>query len=328
MERKHFILKVLSLVVPLVIILIVFLIKRHQLYVYNSSSISTKDTQPAWQKLYYETLLKISDPEPAWKVGDVYGTYSEPFISGYSGIVVELTSDKVLFEKNSTDKMKIASLTKIMTAIVALEHKPLDTKISISNKAANIGENAMGVSENEVYTLKELLDGLIMNSGNDAAYAIAEGVAGDSDRFVAWMNMKAKELGLNDTYFADSSGLNDDTYSTAQDLVKLTRYTLKNPKFREIVRTLEAEEISDMHKYLYLTNQTNLLNTYPGVEGVKTGYTEDAGLCLVTYAKNNGKELIGVVLKSNDRKGDMVMMLDHAFGTLGIKVEHPALSFN
>jgi len=218
--------------------------------------------------------------------------------------------------------MKIASLVKIMTAVVALEHKNLDERVVVSEKAAGIGENAMGISEGEVYTLEEFLYGLMLNSGNDSAYAIAEGVAGSADDFVSWMNIKAKELSLNNTEFFCPSGLNDDTYSTAIDLAKLSRYAMQNEDFRRIVGTVDLElPYSERHKYLYLENQTNLLTTYPGVGGIKTGYTEEAGYCLVTYAKNEGVELIGVVLNSVNRKFDMLNLLNFGFGVYGIEVE-------
>src|SRR3989338_11248339 len=226
---------------------------------------------------------------------------------------------------NSYEKMKIASLAKIMTAVVALEHKKLDSKMYVSKKVAGIGENSMQIDEGEIYTLEELLYGLILHSGNDSAYAIAEGAAGNSDRFVEWMNFKAKEIGLANTHFTDPSGLDDSAYSTATDLVKLTRYALKDPEFRNIVKTVEKELTSDTHKYIYLYNQTNLLTTYPGVAGVKTGYTEEAGLCLVTYTNNEGKEVVGVVLNSIDRKGDMILMLDHGYKTIGVNVKHNLL---
>ena len=276
-------------------------------------------------KGYYQTLLNSYDPEPSWKPASKFDLKDEPVIAGSSAILVDLGSDGILFDKGSNEKRKIASITKIMTAVVALEHKSLSDEIPVSKKAASIGENSMGISEGEAYTLEELLYGLMSSSGNDAAYAIAEGVAGSSEEFVAWMEIKSKELGLRDTYFADPSGLDDSTYSTPLDLVKLARYAMKNPKFREIVKTKNKELISETHKYLYLENQLNLLSTYPGVAGVKAGYTEDAGLCLVTYATNDKKEVLGAVLNSIDRKGDMILMLDYGFSKLGVKVEHHLL---
>lgn len=276
------------------------------------------------EKKYYTSLLRSENLGSEWEPGEMLEVSLEdqPEISAESGLVVDINSGKIVFEKNSKEKMKIASLVKIMTAVVALEHKSLDERIVVSKKAAGIGENTMGISEGEVYTLEELLYGLLLNSGNDSAYAIAEGVAGSADDFVSWMNIKAKELSLNNTEFFDPSGLNDDTYSTAIDLAKLSRYAMQNEDFKRIVGTVDFElPYSERHKYLYLENQTNLLTTYPGVGGVKTGYTEEAGYCLVTYAKNEGIELIGVVLNSVNRKFDMLNLLNFGFGVYGIEVE-------
>lgn len=281
------------------------------------------------EKNYYSTLLTNEGLTSDWVPGgEKFGTEIEPEIAGESGLLVDIDSGKVVFEKNSMKRMKIASLVKIMTAVVALEHKKVSEEILVSDKAASVGENVMGISEGENYTLEELLYGLMLNSGNDASYAISEGVADSEETFVKWMNMKAGELGLTDTYFADPSGLIDESYSTAVDLVKLSRYAMQKREFRKIVGTASIElPYSEKHKYLYLENQTNLLTTYPGVSGIKTGYTEEAGLCLATYASNGGKNLIGVVLNSIDRKGDMVLMLDRGFATLGVVIEHPLLVF-
>jgi len=280
------------------------------------------------ERNYYSTLLTTQNLLSDWKTDEVLGISNEPDVSGESALLVDINSGKVVYEKNSTQKKKIASLAKIMTAVVVLEHKNIDDEITISSKAAVVGENDMGISAGEVYTLEELLYGLILNSGNDAAYAISEGVAGDSSAFVKWMNMKAKELNLGNTYFADPSGLDDESYSTASDLVKLARYAMQKDEFRKIVGTVSIElPYSEKHKYLNLENQTNLLTTYPGVAGIKTGYTEEAGYCLVTYAKNENVELVGAVLKSENRKFDMIWMLDWGFSVLGLKIEHPLLVF-
>lgn len=275
--------------------------------------------------LYDITLISSNDPEPYWYPGLDKGTFDQPDIVGESAILVEINSGDVLYRKEPLKRMKIASLTKIMTAVLAIEHLDLTSPVTISQNAASVGENSMSLSAGEVYTVKELLYGLILHSGNDAAFALSEAAAGDPDIFVEWMNKKAFELGLKDTYFADPSGLDDSTYSTVMDLVKLTRYALKDKNFKEVVGTLEIDLASDSHKYLSLYNQTNLLSTYPGVKGVKTGFTEEAGLCLVTYAERNGKEVVGVVLRSNDRKGDMTLMLDHGFFTLGIMLQQNVL---
>jgi|GEM_PF-594847 len=272
----------------------------------------------------YDQSLKAGyDPERGWVLGEKINVQDQPIIQGAAGLVVEIGSGRVLFEKDSGTRRPLASITKVMTAVVALEHGDLKQEIKVSNKSASIGENTMGISEGETYTLEELMYGLLLNSGNDAAYAIAEGLGENVETFVEWMNIKAKELELNDSMFFDPSGLDDRSYTTPRDLVKLSKYAMKNPNFREFVKTVDKElPESSNHKYLVLQNQTNLLNSYPGVGGIKTGYTEEAGLCLVTYAYLQDREVIGVVMKSTDRRGDMILMLDHSFASLGIKVDH------
>jgi len=210
-----------------------------------------------------------------------------------------------------------------MTAIVALERGQLDQQIIISQRAAEIGEDTMGTSVGERYTLEELLYGLLLPSGNDAAEAIAEGLTdGRRERFIEWMNLKVWELGLEDTVFVNPSGLDGDGrhYGSAYDLLVIARHALRtSPKFREIVATTDYEiPYSSDHKYLYLQNQTNLLRTYPGVVGVKPGWTPEAGLCLVTAAERDGHTLIGVILDSPDRRGEMALLLDYGFAVLGL----------
>lgn len=274
---------------------------------------------------YADTLINKLGYDSSWEVGEETGTSDQPLIAGESGFLVDINTGKVLFAKEGTKQLPIASLTKIMTAVVALEHAAPTKKIFVTRNAAYVGENTMYLTAGETYTLEELLYGLLLNSGNDAAYAIAEGVAGDFDTYVEWMNVKAKELGMNNTIYKDPSGLNDGNLSSGEDLVKLTRYAMGFDLFAKIVATKTYEISSDTHKTTYLENQTNLLGTYPGVAGVKTGYTEVAGLCLVTYASNEGHDLVGVVLNSIDRKGDMILMLDHGFWTLGLDIEHNLL---
>ncbi|KKS02412.1 MAG: Peptidase S11 D-alanyl-D-alanine carboxypeptidase 1 [candidate division WWE3 bacterium GW2011_GWF2_41_45] len=275
----------------------------------------------------YRETLKASDisKERLLLTGEA-GDFPTDLIVGSAGIVVDADTGEILYGKEINKRMPLASLVKIMTAVVTLEHKSLSDYATVTAEADAIGENEMGVSEGEAYTTEELMYGLLLNSGNDAAYTLAENVAGSSEEFVIWMNGKAKELGLKNTEFFDPSGLDDRSYTTAADLVVLTEYAMRHKEFREIVATVEKElPYSELHKYLYLVNQTNLLTTYPGVIGVKTGYTEEAGLCLSTYAENSGKRLAGVVLNSIDRKGDMIIMLDHAFSQYGITVEHHLL---
>lgn len=326
-KNLFFAISALILIATLVAIIIHFQTPR----IFIKGFVDLKDVQE--YKTYFETQINTYAANPTWNPNSLFNTKNQPEIAGEASIVVDLNSGKVLAEKNADEKREIASLVKIMTAIIALEHKDLTDEIIISKKAASIGENTINLTEGETYTLKELLYGLILHSGNDAAYAISEGVVGENvidtkdkiETFTTWMNIKAKELGLTNTYFADPSGLDDASYSTPRDLVKLTTYALKHQTFRKIVKTVETELTGQNHKYVYLYNQTNLLTTYPGVYGVKTGYTEKAGLCLITYAHNEGVELIGVVLNSTDRRGDMIQLLDYGFSSLEIKIAHNLL---
>jgi serine-type D-Ala-D-Ala carboxypeptidase (penicillin-binding protein 5/6) len=312
----------LLIILPLVLLVLV----NVHLIVGKAEKKETIRKETAKEK-YYRTFVNKVALDTGWKIENIEGPLvNQPEIAGTDGLVADNKSGKVFFSLNPSEKRPIASLVKIMTAIVALEHGDLDQKFVVSERAASVGENAMGISVGEIYSLRELLYGMLLNSGNDAATAVAEGVAEDEKTFVEWMNIRASELGLINTYFADPSGLDDSSYSTAEDLTVLAHFALEHEEFRNIVRTVEKEySYSEEHKYISLYNQTNLLTTYPGVLGVKTGYTEEAGLCLVTYAVNEGREIIGVVLNSIDRKGDMIRMLDSGFSGMGIRVEHHLL---
>lgn len=274
----------------------------------------------------YLTNTRLVQGLDFWKPREskvLQGSIEKPEITARAAYVYDVTSDKALYEKNSRQRLPVASLVKIATAIVVLETKDPSLKVRISKKAASIGENSMGISEGEVYTLEQLLYGLILHSGNDAAQAIAEFVSGGSGNFVEEMNRKAKILGLSDTLFVNPSGLEESKkeYSTAYDLSILTKHALTIPLFVKIASTVEYDiPYSPEHKHVYLFNQTNLLTSYLGVKGVKTGYTPSAGLCLVTYAENGGHKLIGIVLNSESRREEMRALLDYSFSVLGVKV--------
>ena len=243
-----------------------------------------------------------------------------PQISGKAALVYDLTTQKTLFEKDPTARLPMASLTKITTAIVALENKK-DDAYTVS-KEALVGEDSMGLSAGEVLTLEELLHGLMLPSGNDAAEVLAAHYPGGRERFIAAMNDKVKALGLSNTNFTNPSGLQGDgeQYTTAYDLMILTKYALENfSLFRKIVATANYEiPYSENHKAFYLENETNLLRSYPGVKGVKTGYTPEADLCLVTYLEYKDHNIIAVLLGSSNRRSDMQSLLDFGLRSMGI----------
>lgn len=236
----------------------------------------------------------------------------EPAINARSAIVMDFQSGRVLYEKNAYIKRPMASTTKVMTAIVALENANMEDIVTVSRRAALVQGSTINLTTGEQLTMRELMYGLLMRSGNDAAVAIAEHVAGSVERFAQMMNDKAKEIGAINTNFTTPHGL-DETghYSTAYDMALITRYALEIPLFNEIVGTQSAQVGS---RYMYNTNE--MLMSYPGADGVKTGYTGKAGRCLITSATRDGRRFISVVLFCDSREQRALSskkILDYAF---------------
>jgi D-alanyl-D-alanine carboxypeptidase len=244
-----------------------------------------------------------------------------PDYTATSVLMYDLTTNKTLYEDDSTTQMPMASLTKIMTAIIALENKKSDDAYFVSGENL-VGEDSMGLTSGEVLTQEELLYGLMLPSGNDASEVLASNYSGGRSAFIQAMNDKARALGLKETVFSNPSGLQGDgiQHTTASDLLVITRYALENfPLFAKIVSTYEhVIPASPMHKEFDLFNETNLLTTYPGVKGVKTGYTPEAGMCLVTLLDYQGHKIIGIVLNSENRREEMRNFLDYSLNQLNI----------
>jgi serine-type D-Ala-D-Ala carboxypeptidase (penicillin-binding protein 5/6) len=242
-------------------------------------------------------------------------------VEAKAALVYDLVRERVLFEKNSKERLPMASLTKIMTAIVALEDPVMPQSYYVV-KEDLVGEDSMGLEVGEVLSKEELLYGLLMNSGNDAAEVLAHNYPTGRNGFLKAMQDKAAVLGLKDTHFSNPSGLQGDgvQFTTSSDLLTETKYAIDNfPLFKQIVSTYEHTiPANATHKEYYLTNETNLLSSYPGVKGVKTGYTSEAGLCLVTYYENANTKLIGVLLNSPNRRGEMKELLDYSLQSIGI----------
>lgn len=235
-----------------------------------------------------------------------------PDINARSAIVIDFESGRVLYEKNAYQERPMASTTKIMTAIVALENGNLDDIVTVSRNAASIWGSKINLTAGEQLTLSELIYGLLMCSGNDAAIAIAEHIAGSVESFLIMMNNKALDIGALNTNFTSPHGL-DGTghYSTAYDMAIITRYALENPVFNEIVKTRAIQ----MGKRS-MVNTNEMLSSYEGADGVKTGYTGKAGRCLVTSATRDGRRFISVVLfcdSRNQRALSSKKILDYAF---------------
>lgn len=228
---------------------------------------------------------------------DTYSDVKPPKISAGAAVVLDTVSGRILYEKNAHSRRAMASTTKMMTAIVAIENGNLDDKVKVSKRAASIRGSVINLQIGEELTLKELLYGMLIKSGNDAAIAVAEHVGGSVEGFAEMMNIKARELGLKDTAFRNPHGLDDNGhYSTAYELAKIARHALKNPVFSKMVG---IQSMYITNRSLNTTNE--MLSIYPGADGVKTGYTGKAGRCLVTSVTREDWRIISVVLNCSSR---------------------------
>ena len=223
-----------------------------------------------------------------------------PEIQGVAGVLIDSENGQVLYEKESHKHMYPASTTKILTAILAIEKTDLGEMVSIPLEACNVDGSSIGLHENELISMEDLLYALMLSSGNDAAVAVAIHVGGSLSEFVEMMNAKATELGATDSHFNNPNGLPDENhYTSAYDLSLIAKYAMKNETFRKIVATR-----TKIINRTYPEAQTNLVNSsrlfsrYEGTIGVKTGYTEAAGQCLVAATKKENRELLSVVLAS------------------------------
>ncbi len=239
-----------------------------------------------------------------------------PQISAQSAILLDVENGQILYGKNYMEPRPMASTTKIMTAVVALAGADVKGTVTVSPRAAAVGESSMYLEPGEKLTLEQLLYGALLNSGNDACVAIAEHVAGTEESFVHLMNEKAVLLGAEKTCFCNTNGLPaPGHYTTALDLALLARYALHDPVFCRIVKTRAqvVEGPGGINHYLQNTNQ--LLWRYPGADGVKTGTTLAAGKCLVASATKGDRRLLTVILNGSDRFEDASRLLDYGFDT-------------
>lgn len=237
-------------------------------------------------------------------------------VSAESAVLMEQQSGRVLFAKDAHEKRRIASITKIMTAILAIESGKLEKKVKISKKAALTEGSSLYLKPGEKIRLKDLVYGLMLRSGNDAAVAIAESVGGSVEGFSHLMNQKAAQIGMTDTIFANPHGLDDhkEMYSTAYDMALLTRYAMKNPTFREIAGTkVYRVPNPDGNGILVWRNKNKLLTSYPYSTGGKTGYTTIAKRTLVSTAKKHDLSLIAVTLNDRDDWDDHMNMFEWGF---------------
>lgn len=217
-------------------------------------------------------------------------------------VVIEAESGRVLFEQNAHDQRAMASTTKIMTSLIAMEQPNQDEYFTVDTDAIHVEGSSMGLKEGDQVSLKTLEYGMLLPSGNDAANAAAVRIAGSMAGFAELMNERAQLIGMENSHFVTPSGLDaDGHYSTAYDMALLAREALANPDFREIVKCFTARiEFGNPPYARTLKNHNKLLNLYDYTIGVKTGYTGDAGRCLVTAAEKDGVMLIVVTLGASD----------------------------
>lgn len=277
----------------------------------------------AWYRVAEGPLPPIYVYAPYWKFAG-WGTVrpAAPLLSAASAIAIDDRTGNILYALDATAPRLPASTAKIMTAFVALDRRSPGTRMTVPDGVdlvtTDVGGSAMGLAPGESLTLRNLLYGLLLPSGNDAAYTIAQNVAGSQAAFVAAMNATARRLGLTHTHFTNTSGL-DDTgeYTTASDLAQLARYVLaREPLFATIVRTPSYTIPATAHHPAFtLHNLNQLLGTYPGAEGVKTGTTPGAGENLVAVADRHGARVVAVIMGSSDRYADATALLDYAFAT-------------
>lgn len=234
---------------------------------------------------------------------------AEPENSARSCILIDADTDRVIYENCADTRALIASTTKIMTALVVLEHQPLNKTFVIPPEATNIEGSSMYLKAGECLTVEELLYGMMLHSGNDAAIALALLTAGNVEEFVVLMNLKAQKLGLKQTHFENPNGLDgEEHYSTARDLAKLTQYALRNEDFCRIVSTKSIQLAGRS-----LRNHNRLLWMCDGCIGVKTGYTKAAGRILVSAARRNGRCLIAVTICDGNDWQDHLRLYDYGF---------------
>ena len=243
-------------------------------------------------------------------------TIKEPDVNSRACVVIDRKTNNVLFGKNENSKKKMASTTKIMTATIIIEKCNLTDTIEISKKAAGTGGSRLGLKTGDKITVLDLLYGLMLRSGNDAAVALAEYAGGDINGFAELMNAKALELGLTNTHFETPHGLDsNEHYTTAYELALLSNYALDNPTFAKIVGTKNYTiTINGSPKALSNTNE--LLGNMEGVYGIKTGFTNGANRCLVTACKRNNMDIICVVLGADTKKFrtiDSIKLINYVF---------------
>lgn len=239
--------------------------------------------------------------------------------SGY--IVIDAKKRTVYKEYNEHLRLPMASTTKVMTALIVIENCKLDEKVKIPKQAVGIEGSSIYLKEGEELSVGELLYGLMLRSGNDAACALAIHVAGSVENFAEIMNIRAQAMKLTDSHFTNPSGLHDDNhYTTAYDLAVIACEAMKYAEFRKIVST-NFISVGKGENTRYFKNKNKMLHLYEGGNGIKTGFTKKAGRCLVSSATRDGVTMVSVVLNRPDMWNESVALLDYAFDNYSVTVK-------
>ena len=251
----------------------------------------------------------------------VYSNASEISVSAESAVVSNADTGEILYSKNPYEKRGMASTTKIMTSLVALEYGNLTDTVKAKLSDVTVEGTSIGLKEGDEGSLETLVAGMLLESGNDAANVTATMIGGSKEKFSQLMNKKAKELGMLSTNFKNPSGLTEEGhYSTAYDMALLASETIKNQKFRELCSTRSYKATYGTPQYQRtFYNHNKFLSIYDGALGIKTGFTKASGRCLITAAERDGVTLVAVTLNARDDWNDHVKMMEYAFGILEIK---------
>lgn len=245
-------------------------------------------------------------------------TVAQPELQAEAAILMEAQSGQILYSKNAEQTMYPASITKILTGIIAIESGQLDDVVTVSQNAFDTGGTRVYLEVGEQKKLLDLVYGMLVNSGNDAAVAIAEHIGGTVEGFAKMMNEKARQLGAENSHFVNPSGMPDEEHvTTASDMARITRYAMHNETFREIVSTKEYAWEGDGWQPGSIVNHNRLLWDYEGATGVKNGYTDAAQLTLVGASEREGQQLIAVVLKvpgaAKNVYRDITQLMDYGY---------------
>jgi D-alanyl-D-alanine carboxypeptidase len=286
------------------VVLAIFIVLSPGQNIYLMAQASEAHLLPPWP---------VAVPTPAPYPVNITGTYPGAEVTATGVVVLDIDSGIYLYKRNENIELSPASTTKLLTALVALDNYNLDDVVTI--KPMNIDGQVMGLIPGEQITVENLLYGALIYSGNDAAWALSDYYPGGEPKFVEAMNEKAKELHLTHSHFTNPVGFDDPNHKmTPMDLARLGEAALNNKTIAKMVAIPEIT-ISDVtHTYFHrLTNVNELLGKIPGVGGIKTGWTEEAGENLITLVDRNGHRVITVVLHSQDRFGDTTKLIDWIF---------------